>query len=113
MKKIKITMKEIKENYKNIIQVGYCEIQNLLRGQEAKYYTCGVYGWNADIYEIDNNTVIVTGYRPFGNIKTNYEINSKYDDKSYKSWIRFGDYEKNVKKNKKILNNYIAELMSK
>lgn len=111
--KRKITMKEIRENYSNIIQVGYCELQNLLRGQEPKYYTCGIYGWNADIYEIDNKTVIVTGYRPFGNIKTNYEINNKYDEKSYKTWKLFGNYEDNSKKNSKILNNYIKELLNK
>lgn len=111
--KIKITMKEIRENYPNIIQVGYCELQNLLRGKEPEYYTCGIYGWNADIYKIDNKTVIVTGYRPFGNIKTNYEINNKYDEKSYKTWKFLGNYKDNLKKNSKILNNYIKELLNK
>lgn len=35
---------------------------------------CGVYGWNADVYVIDYDTVIVTGYRPFGNMKLPREV---------------------------------------
>ena len=38
-----------------------------------------MYGWNADIYHI-NGVTIVTGYRPFGNIRPNYETTKRYDD---------------------------------
>lgn len=69
MEKIRITEKEIKENYKNIYYCNYCNLQNLLTYYQPDYYTKGVYGWNADIYILDFDTVIVTGYRPFGNIK--------------------------------------------
>lgn len=69
MKKIRVTEKEIKENYKNIYYCNYCDLQNLLTYYEPDYYTKGVYGWNADIYVLDFDTVIITGYRPFGNIK--------------------------------------------
>lgn len=68
MKK-RVTKKEILNNYKNVICLGYCEIAYLLHHSEPLYCTSGAYGWNADIYELSNNTVIVTGYRPFGNIK--------------------------------------------
>ncbi len=45
--------------------VGYCDLQSLLSFRNASAYTCGVYGWNADIYTF-GDTAIVTGYRPFG-----------------------------------------------
>lgn len=83
MIKIKVTQKQIKEGFKNIISVGYCDLQYLLNYKTPTYYTSGIYGWNSDIYVIDNNTVIVTGYRPFGNI-SNYKIIRKYEEKAEK-----------------------------
>lgn len=85
MNKIKITKKEIFKRYDNIICVGYEDLHYLLQGLEPRYYTCGVYGWNSDIYQLNNDTIIVTGYRPFGNIKTNNKngINSRYNNKAY------------------------------
>ena len=65
MIKIKVTQKQIKEGFKNIICVDCCGLQYLLNYKEPTYYTSGIYGWNADIYVVDHNTVIVTGYRPF------------------------------------------------
>lgn len=55
--------------YRNVIKVGYCDLQDALKWREPNFYTVGVYGWNADVYVIDYDTVIVTGYRPFGNIE--------------------------------------------
>lgn len=65
--KTRTTKKAIMTSYRNVIKVGYCDLQQALKGLEPNYYTVGVYGWNADIYVIDNDTVLVTGYRPFGN----------------------------------------------
>ena len=55
--------------YRNVIKVGYCDLQDALKWREPNFYTAGVYGWNADVYVIDCDTVIVTGYRPFGNVE--------------------------------------------
>lgn len=63
--KMKISEKELKKNFKNIYSVRYCELK-MLEFIEADYYITGVYGWNADAYKIDNNTLLVTGYRTFG-----------------------------------------------
>ena len=67
--KHKNTMKNIKgyamATGMPIYKVGYCELQNELKNIEPDYYTCGVYGWNADIY-IMSDFIICTGYRPFG-----------------------------------------------
>lgn len=83
MIKIKVTQKQIKEGFKNIIRVGYGDLQYLLNYKTPTYYTSGVYGWNSDIYVINNNTAICMGYRPFGNI-SNYDIVKKYEEKAEK-----------------------------
>lgn len=60
--------------YRNVIKVGYCDMQDALKWREPTFYTAGVYGWNADVYVIDYDTVIVTGYRPFGNMELPREV---------------------------------------
>ena len=60
---IKITRNELKSNYKNIYYCGYCELQPIIRESESKFYNAGMYGWNYSAYEINNNTVILSGYR--------------------------------------------------
>jgi hypothetical protein len=72
--KTKITKKAIMSAYRNAIKVGYCDMQDALKWREPNFYTAGVYGWNADVYVIDNDTVIVTGYRPFGNTEIPREV---------------------------------------
>lgn len=67
--KTPITKKAIMSTYSNVIKVGYCDMQDALKWREPNFYTVGVYGWNSDVYVIDYDTVIVTGYRPFGNVE--------------------------------------------
>ena len=49
-------------------------MQSALTWREPNFYTVGVYGWNADVYVIDAYTVIVTGYRPFGNVELSRNV---------------------------------------
>ena len=99
--KIKVSKKEVVESFKNIICIGYCDLQSLLSYIDADYYTSGVYGWNADIYKINNNTVIVTGYRPFGNIR-NYDLVRKYEKKAEKIKYDYDiDYKTKIRKAEK------------
>ena len=65
--KTRVTKKHVLNYYDNILHLGYCDLQTLLNRFSPQYYTCGVYGWNADIYVIDG-MCICTGYRSFGNI---------------------------------------------
>ena len=81
MGKIKVTQKEIKESWRNIVSIGYREAQYLLRFKEAKMYSCGIYGWKCDYYIIDNNTIISTGYAPVGNL-SDYKLVREYDKKA-------------------------------
>ena len=108
--KFKTTRKEINQNYKNVICVGYCQAQDLLRGKNPIAYNAGVYGWNADIYDV-NGVAIVTGYQPFGNIRPDYDTIKKYEDEARRiccnSWI---NYQKMIDQVDKLLNQFIEEV---
>ena len=60
--KFKTTRKAVVNGSVNIIRAGYCSLQTLLSNHEPVAYTCGVYGWNFDVYEVYGVT-ICTGYR--------------------------------------------------
>ena len=60
--KYKTTTKALRAYATNLKSAGYCELQYLLNGVEPSAYTCGVYGWNFDVYHIHGLT-ICTGYR--------------------------------------------------
>lgn len=112
MKKEKITKKQIMNGFKNIISCGYCEIQSLLQYKEANYYTTGTYGWNSDIYIINKDTAIVTGYRPFGNVESNYNTNKKYDKKANEIMIQYPKkYEERKKELQQLLKQYVKETL--
>lgn len=94
--KEKVTRKFIMNTFDKVIELGYCQAQNLLTYKTPKFYTAGVYGWNADIYLIDENTVIVTGYRPFGNIHPDYKTVEYYDAIAEKEFLE-GTIEETLK----------------
>ena len=60
--KHKTTRKAVVNGSTNIVSVGYCDLATLLRNHSPNAYTCGVYGWNFDVYEVYGLT-ICTGYR--------------------------------------------------
>lgn len=81
--KFKTTAKAIRENGGHIISIGYCGAQSLLRYRSPIAYTCGVYGWNFDVYEV-NGTTICTGYRGMVGRSVNYERLKEYETKAEK-----------------------------
>lgn len=60
--KYKTTAKAIRNGGGNIRCAGYCDLSYLLTTHSPVAYTCGVYGWNFDVYEVYGLT-ICTGYR--------------------------------------------------
>lgn len=78
--KFRTTQKAVKENFTKVIKVGYCSLQKLLTYETPIAYTCGVYGWNADIYNF-GDVAIVTGYRPFGK-SVDYNLCEEYERKA-------------------------------
>lgn len=79
--KTQISKKRIKDYYKTIIIIPYCDAQHLLKGIQPTYYTAGIYGWNTDIYTL-YPVAIQTGYRDFINtgITPDHDLIKKYDD---------------------------------
>lgn len=84
--KFKTTTKQVKNGCVNIKYAGYCDLQFLLRNHEPTAYTCGVYGWNYDIYEIYGVT-ICTGYR--GMPGTRLEQISEYEKMARDIWDNY------------------------
>lgn len=60
--KYKTTRKSIVNSYANIKCAGFCDLQYLLQNHSPVAYTCGVYGWNFDVYDV-YGVAICTGYR--------------------------------------------------
>ena len=60
--KYKTTAKAVRYGSVNPKSAGYCDLQHLLTNHSPVAYTCGVYGWNFDVYEVYGVT-ICTGYR--------------------------------------------------
>lgn len=107
--KFKTTKKAIMANYGNIIKVDYCDLQNLLKYESPIAYTSGVYGWNADIYDF-GGVAIVTGYRPFGNIRPNWEIMDKYEKEAENICYNYS-YEKRRDALQELQKKFIEEVL--
>ena len=105
--KTKTTKKAIMSAFENVIRVGYCDMQDALKWREPNFCTSGVFGWNADVYVIDYDTVIVTGYRPFGNMELSREVIDTLN-KCARSITRYFDYDMA----KIALSNNLDELVS-
>lgn len=114
MLKVKVSKKDIKESYSNIITIPYCDAQFLLSGKQARYYSTRAEGWACDYYEIDKNTIISTGYAPIDSKLRDYELTRKYDDKARAIYCNYDiEYNKRIKKIDKLLEKYVAELLEK
>lgn len=101
---LKLKKKDITRQFNYILEFGYCDIQFIEPYLDKLGYTCGTYGWNCDIYYINNNMCITTGYRAFGNIAGNKYIDC-IKSKVYNYFKEVKDF--NLRK------NYINMLFNK
>lgn len=106
--KFKTTKKAINAGYSNRICIGYCNIQHMLQYKSPIAYTSRAEGWAADIYEISPNTVIITGYAPWGNIRPAYDVQRKYDCKAREI---VGNWDLSVEERKKELEELIKQFI--
>ena len=88
----KVTKKRISAEFDYRIEVGYGNLQRLLNAADIYGHTERAEGWGADVYRINWDTCIVTGYAPFGNVSAPYELCQKYERMASKVW---SDYHKN------------------
>ena len=109
--KYRTTAKAVQQGYPNIISVGYCGAYHLLKGIEPKAYTCGVYGWNFDVYEIDWNTAVCTGYRGMpGHVE--WDFTKAYEQKAIGIvYNRDLSWEDRTKKVESIRNEWIQKVL--
>ena len=77
MAKVKISNKFVKENFSTRI---YCNNTRLLYYLDCRFYNCGVYGWNYDLYEY-NGVALLYGDRNIPYNYRSYEIEQKYISK--------------------------------
>lgn len=111
MTKCKTTRKWVASNY-TCVSVGYCSLQYLLRYQNASYYTCGVYGWNFDVFTFDDYA-ITTGYRGMiSHVKgLDYETTEAYEKKAEKICNDFSiPYEDKKRKVNFLLKEYLEKV---
>lgn len=107
--KIQTTKKAIKENYGKIVYVGYCDLVHLLSFKDAFAYTAGVYGQNADIYDLDG-IALVTGYRPFGDVSPSLELTSKYEQKAKEVINSTYHYDDSKKAMDSLIHDFLKEI---
>ena len=107
--KSKFTRKEIKENYNIILEVGYCNLQNLLKYKEPFGYSTRAEGWACDYYELNNGVCVSTGYAPIGKGKqVSKEVFKKYDDKARKLLDR---YNYPIGRINTLINKFVNEIL--
>ena len=109
--KMKTTRKQLNRCFSRIFWCGYCDLQNILRDDSPKFYNCGIYGWNYDVYDL-GNIAITTGYRGMFGEEIPDEILAKYDKEARQviedtQWMNYGEY---VAKMGDIRDRFIAEL---
>ena len=97
--KRKTTRKWVADYY-TCYGTGYGDLQYLLRFQDADFYTCGVYGWNFDVYTF-GKYAITTGYRGMvHHVETQWEIEKEYEEKArqiiYNRELDFDEQKKQV-----------------
>ena len=112
--KFKTTSKELKNKVpsKYLFKIGYCGLQHLLWFEKPIAFNSGVYGWNYDVYCI-NDIYITTGYRSMVGQNIPYELAKKYDDKAKEiinQWT--GNIDLKKEKLNSLIKEFIKELYS-
>lgn len=81
MSKIRLTKKSLNKDYWNILEIGYCNLQFLLKFQEPFAYSTRAEGWACDYYNVCG-VLISTGYSPLKSkrVRSSYELEREYDD---------------------------------
>lgn len=90
--KYKTTAKALREYGYNVKSAGYCDLQYLLNNHSATAYTCGVYGWNFDVFEVYGVT-ICTGYRGMPGKRLNGITEYEQKARNILSWENKAPYE--------------------
>ena len=110
---VRLKEKQVRDNFIGIIPIGYCDLYYTLKAKGRCGWTCGVYGWNSDIYDLGNGYAISSGYRPIGNIKKPNGIIAKYEkkEKAIENDKRYKNWESRQKALVKLLDKFVKEVL--
>ena len=107
--KRKTTRKWIASNY-TCYGTGYGDLQYLLHFQDADFYTCGVYGWNFDVYTF-GKYAITTGYRNMvHHVETQWELEKEYEEKARQIIYSDIDFDEQKKQVNKLLKEFLEKV---
>lgn len=106
--KFKATKKEMRQSGRDILKIGYCNAQFLLRGFDPVAYSARREGWACDYYDI-NGVYISTGYDPIGKA-VDYEMLREYENKARKIWC---DYSRNYEDQAAAVEGLLFEMIEK
>jgi len=112
--KFKVSKKEMKRNYNDIISIGYCNAYWLLKYKEPIAYSTRAEGWACDYYDIDG-VLISTGYAPLAskNTHSNYDILHRYNEQAEKIACDYTlSHEEKATQINALLKEYIKEVAS-
>ena len=103
--KYKTTRKAVVNGSVNVRSAGYCDLSHLLINHSPVAYTCGVYGWNFDVFEVYGVT-ICTGYRNMPGARL--EGVREYEEKAMAilSWDNKAPYEEKREQVEKLLQEF-------
>ena len=110
--KIRTTKRAIRSAYSNIISLQSCSL-HALDYLNAEYYNAGKYGWNYDCFGVNHDTVILAGYRPFGNIKPTYKTIERYNKKLVPILDEYKEtknYERFISKVQELVKEFASEV---
>ena len=109
--KYKTTAKAVRSGYRTILAISYCGAKNLLSFEYPKAYTCGVYGWNFDVYDVDG-VAICTGYRGMPKtVSFDYSLLESYEKEAEKLRYRKDLPRETIeKKIKALLRVFVSEV---
>ena len=112
MLKLKATIREVHESNYYVLSVPYCTLQYLLYFETEQAYTSGTYGWNSDIYVIDEFT-ISTGYIPVSSrhMREDYNLMKEYDRKA-REVITGTSYENAKEPVRKLLKEFLNKCVA-
>ena len=96
MKK-RMSMKECK-NWAHVVTIPNCSAYYVLLDFDAKYYNCGTYGWNCDIWtDISRDLLICSGYRNTRGKQVPLDLVKPFDDRAQEIMRTTQDWEEIAK----------------
>lgn len=103
--KFKTTRKAIVNGYVNVRYAGYCDLQALLYNHSPIAYTCGVNGWNFDVYDVYGVT-ICTGYRNMPGKRLDGVREHEEKARAILSWDNKAPYEEKREQVERLLQEF-------